>query len=699
MGGGLAEAAPPPSPATFVPSFSSDTSESDLKTGETLFRGSCRYQEGNVLLTADEFRYNSQTNLLIATGHTTLTWGDERLLADELDYYRQKGSFSALHIRVGRYPFYIQGQSADGTIFVQGQSVPGTKTEIFIHHASITYTDPGRWKPAIKAETIVYSPGRYLRMVRSMVGLHNAEIIPLGALDQNLTTAFGLADFSLAVGYRSSLGGTADIGMRVPVLTGVRFGGDLGIYTSRGAMIGPSADYFDSKNDGDIVGWFRSGWISDYGQRLTDVLGNQVPRDREYAEWTHQQRIGDHVTLTADINWWSDSDVIRDFNPKQFYQDQNPDSYVEAMDSGDNYFASVFARFRPNTWEAVQERLPEFSYNLLPSALGGGFYQRLETSAVDLRELPPTGGPELASDRLDAFYEVSYPFTPTNWFAFTPVAGARVTDYFDTQGAAQPGGYLRTLGEVGFDAQMRSSGTFNYQNPVWEIDGLRHLFTPTLSYRYIPDATQGQNFIPKIDGQTFNTYLPPLDLGDVSYLDQLHSENTLRLGLNNTLQTREDGYGSRDLVLFNVADDINFERTAEEPDFSDLHFDLALIPTRWLEYDVTEIVDPEKFQLYEFTSGLILHDGNAWSLHLGNDFVRHEDDNYILDYMLRLNERFQVTFLAEYDARIHVINRVAAGLTQNLANTWKLQYLLVFNGGPNREGKVGFQVQVDVLRF
>ena len=354
-----------------------------------------------------------------------MTRGDERLLADELEYHRLTAPSPPSNIRVGRYPFYISGETAEGS-----------KTEVVIHKARITYTDPGRWKPAIKAETIIYSPGKYLRMVRSMVGLHNEEIVPLGAIHEDLTRAFGFADLSAEVGYRSSLGATADVGLRVPVFTGVRFGGDLGIFTARGAMIGPSADYADPTGNGAFTGYFRSGWISDYGQRLTDVLGDQVPRNREYTEWRHQQYFGDHIKLTGDINWWSDSDVIRDFNPKRFYQDQNPDSFVEALYTGDDSFASVFARFRPNTWEAVQERLPEFSYNLLPAALGAGFYQRLETSAVRLREDTPTGGPELAANRLDAFYELSYPLNPSDWFNFTPVIGGRITDYSDTTGAS-----------------------------------------------------------------------------------------------------------------------------------------------------------------------------------------------------------------------------------------------------------------------
>ena len=103
------------------------------------------------------------------------------------------------------------------------------------------------------------------------------------------------------------------------------------------------------------------------------------------------------------------------------------------------------------------------------------------------------------------------------------MAGARVTHYADTVGAVTAGGYTRTLGEVGFDTALRASGTFDYQNAQWDINGLRHLFTPRLSYRYIPEADRGRARIPQIDRQTFSTYLPPLGLGETRNIDALRA--------------------------------------------------------------------------------------------------------------------------------------------------------------------------------
>ncbi|OYV02301.1 MAG: hypothetical protein CFE26_22260, partial [Verrucomicrobiales bacterium VVV1] len=149
-----------------------------------------------------------------------------------------------------------------------------------------------------------------------------------------------------------------------------------------------------------------------------------------------------------------------------------------------------------------------------------------------LRERPPAGiGPRLVSDRADAYYALTRPFTPREWLTVTPTAGTRVTHYANTTGATAPGGYTRVLGEVGVDAALRASATYAYKNPQWKIDGLRHLVTPRLSYRYIPQGDLGRRFIPAIDRrEPLTSYLRPLGLGDQRSIDDLRATNTLRLG-------------------------------------------------------------------------------------------------------------------------------------------------------------------------
>jgi LPS-assembly protein len=674
-------------PAPDLSDFTADHFSYDDNTKESVARGHAHLIDGDLLFTADEIRFNRKTDVISAVGNAAYTRSTERLLADQIVYHRADGTFTADNLRVGRRGIYIQGRRAEGT-----------RKQLIIHEASITYGEPGSWQPVVQADTIIYSPDRFIRVVHSWIGLGTAELIPIPHLNEDFTGPFALPYMTFNPGYQSSLGGIADFSLEAPVNSWLKAGGDVGLYTNRGVMAGPVADY-GVLGDDDLKGLLRTGFIDDYGNRGVDILGDGIQKDRAFVEWNHQEQLTENVTLDGEVNWWTDSDVFRDFHDREFQAVQEPDNYLESTYTGQNFFASAFTRFQPDTFEPVQERLPELRFDLLPTAIGGGFYERFDASSSLLREFPPDGGPELGSERLDAFYGLTRPIAPVSWFTFTPVAGVRVTDYLDTIGAATPGGDTRVLGEIGFDAALRMSGTFDYRNRTWKIDGLRHLFTPYLSYRYVPASGADPNRIPDIDADTFNTYLPPLELGDARAIDALGPSDTLRIGIDNTLQTRDPVYGSRDLVVVRLADDILFLRQPGQRDYSELHGEVSIFPAKWIDIDSQEIVAPRSGAVHEFESGVTLRDGDVRTIRLATDFVRQEDDDYFAEWTERLNEVYRSLIRFDYDAREHRFDRREIGLIQNLNNSWRLEYTLTFNQGPSREGHFGFNMGIDVIRF
>jgi LPS-assembly protein len=673
-------------PAGTITVFGEDTSL-DLGTTESVFRGHAQVRDQDMLILADEIRYQATTKVAKAKGHVVFTRGGARLIADSLVYNGRDGSFSAVNIRLGAPPVFIEGTSASGT-----------PTEITIEHAHVVYGEPGPWQPNFHAARITYGPGRRLHTEQAEIGIGRVKLLPFPRFQQNLAMPFAF-DVALNAGYRASLGAFVEADVHLPVAPALRLGADLGLYTNRGLMAGPSGRYADPENPEDLHGYFRSGYINDHGDKKTDLLGRRVPEDRAYAEWQHTQRLAENLTLAAQLNWWRDSEVLRDFRPRSFLPVQAPDTFVESVYQGQNYFVSAFARFQPNSFQRVQQRLPEVRFDLLPQALGQGFYHRLNASAAVLREDPIDGGPRRRSDRLDAYYGLMRPYAPRDWAAVTPVAGGRFTHYANTTGAARAGSYTRLLGEVGLDAEMRASGTFAYKNEQWKIDGLRHLFTPRLSYRYRPEAEKGRARIPAIDREVFSTYLPPLGLGDVRHLDDLHAANTLRVGFDNTLQTRDPVHGSRDLIQFNVANDFRFRRRPGERDVSELHAELALLPARWLRLDVYQSLTPQSLALREFNSAITLHDGNVWSLRFANNYLRHEIKDYFVEGRRRINEVFEALARLHYDERRRRFTEQAYGLSHNLGNTWLVSYTVSLYSGRRRESSFGFNVQIDTVRF
>jgi LPS-assembly protein len=696
-----------------VPCFAAQPQRAEFDAKQTEFgangmiigRGhaSIRDASQNLLITADEIVGNRRTGDYTASGNVVLTRGEVRLLADKVVYHDTDKTFAAEHVRLGRAPYYTEGDSAIGS-----------EKEITVHNAKVSFGEPGPWQPTLAASSVTYAADQRVRSEGAFLGLGQGQLLPIPHFEQNLGTPL-LAYAAVNGGYRSSLGVFLEGGVHLPTALGVRLGGDLGIYTNRGVLFGPSGSYSSGDNGAGWHGSFRSGYINDHGDRAHDVLGRDVPEDRGYVEWEHDQQLAPHLTLTAQVKWWSDSEILRDFHPRWFYPVQEPDTFVESVYTGQNFFASAFARLQPNSFQRVQERLPEFRFDLLPTTVGNGFLARGNASFVRLREDPlplPATPPStvstvvnnhpftLRTDRLDVYAALERPIAPADWLAITPIVGGRFTYYSQTLPPAVNESYTRVLGEVGVDAALRASGTFAYKNERWKIDGLRHLVTPRLTYRYIPEADKGNGSIPPIDREAaLSTYLPPLGLGDVRNLDQLHRTNTLRLAIDNTLQTRDPAYGARDLAVLNIANDFRFDPAPGERDVSEIHTELALMPARWLQLDLYQSFSPQNFTLRELNTGITLRDSNAWSARFSNNFLRGVLEDYAIDGRARINESFEFLVRLAYDARARRLNEQAYGITQNIGNTWLISYVVTLYDGPRRESKFGARIQIDTVRF
>ncbi|HEY4300940.1 MAG TPA: LPS assembly protein LptD, partial [Candidatus Didemnitutus sp.] len=545
-----------------VPVASGESSEYDDQSHLIVLRGNAKLTYDDIVVTADELRYNRQTGDAAAKGHLIITRGSRRLVADTGQYNFTNGTLQVDHLRYGQFPLYI---TAD--------LVSGTFDRLVFRHATVFLREENAFAPSITADELVYERNRIVSAEGLKMGFLGSHFIPLPHFHADLHSVL-ISYLSGEVGYRRNLGPYAELGLHLPIAEGVKVGGDVGIYTTRGLMVGPSGTYSRSDGDDTMNGFLRSGYIYDGGDRGVDIRGDPVPSNRGYIAWQHQQTVGDHFTLNGEFNYWSDSEVLRDFKPKWFFPVQQPDSFLEGTYTGDNLVLSAFARANPNPFFRAQDRLPEIRLDLLPTPLAFGITQRFDASLAVLQEDAYENLPGLRSDRIDAYYGLERPYSPVSWLTFTPVAGGRITYYADAIAGRDT--YTRTIGEVGFDAVLRANGTFNYRNEIWEIDGLRHLLEPKISYRYAPRADQGQPYIPNIDSQVFTTYLQPLSIADQRNVDQLDALNTFRFALDNTLQTRDKEYGSRDLLKLDFAADYTFLHQPGRP-LSDLYTEAALM--------------------------------------------------------------------------------------------------------------------------
>jgi len=678
-----------------------------LTEKEYIASGDARLAHRDLVLYADEIIYGTEDRVAVARGNVILIRGAQRLVAEEVTYRYDDGVYTVGRFRVGQ-----------GSLLASGTAGEGKAGGLRVENAVLTYGEPEPLGPTIRARVVTYQPaeddGNATVIVEGgRLGIGSTNIIPLPKLTESPNRP-AISSVKLDAGFSSDLGAELSIAVTAPFTDTLNLGADLGIFTKRGVLFGPIGDYDSFGADGiGARGEFRTGFIQDQGKTGLDIRGNIIQSERGYVEWQHYQVVQPGLTIAGQLNYWSDSYVTRDFRSDGYRNVQTPDTWLEAAKADDNYIVSLFSRVQVNDYSVVQERLPEVRFDGLPVEIGGGIYHRINASVAALREDDPFGNGTTRSDRADLYYGINRPFSPREWFSVTPTAGLRVTHYERLQnnpGSPRSSNYTRVLGEIGFDSKLfETSATWDYKNERWGIDGLRHIITPKIGYRYSPSADVGQADIPGIDRDVNSYYLRPLGIANRRDIDRLPAVNTFRFGVDNVLQTRDATYGSRDLVRLNVAVDQYASSDAattsgDTRGASDVHTFLTLNPAKWLRYDLYNRTVAQSGDNEELNTGLTITDANIWSIRIGTHYLQDNDtarkiQEYTAEYGLRLNEIYSIAAGFRYDSRDGRFTEQTYAFRQRLNRTWTVSYELSLYDGPRRESDVGFGVSLESEGF
>ena len=673
------------SAASSKPELSSDnTIEFDEKSQRLIARGNAELVHEDFFFKADEISFLQLDNAIEARNRISLTQDSMRLVADRISYRITDRSFESGPFRLGEYPLYLVGDSLEGN-----------PDEIQFMRNIMYLNEPDPFSFNIKSRSLNYYPGDKVQVKHATFRIGKVPFFYLPSYEQSIRET--PIRFNFDAGYRGNLGAYVRTSTLFPINESLKAGANLDYYSERGVLVGPAAKYdYTFKPGHTMRGSLESGYISDSGDRDQDILGNDVPEDRGFIEWKHKQKIGEIADITAQVNYRSDSEVERDFRPDAFRDNQEPDSFIEAIHAGDNYFISAFSRFHPNNFQIVDERLPEVGFDLLPTPIGAtGLFHQFNADYAHLKQNGP-GLPDLRSDRFNGFYQLSRPFKLTNWLNIKPIAGGQITHYGDAIGSQ----YTRLLGQLGFDAEATASSTWKYKNKTWGIDGLRHVLRPILRYRYIPEADQGQGRIPQIDDQTFNTSLPIIDLGELRNLDELQEIHVMRLGLENLLQTRYEGnYGSRQLAALNLYQDIRFSKEPGEKTFSNFFTDLELTPIHWFKFNLFNRFDPEELTMEETRTSATITDGDIWELSVSTENLQREIDQYFLDFDYKLNERWLFQLNLGYDTRLNSFTKQEYSVITYLGNSWEVEFEVAFYEGSERENQTQFNINFRLMNL
>jgi LPS-assembly protein len=611
---------------------------------------------GDATLMADSATVDFQTGETVADGSVRIEHGDQLWLGEHINYNFKTHQMRSEQFRTGKPPVFAAGENLSGN----------TTNKIYTaQHVFVTTDDVSDPAVKIRASRVRMVPGQYIEAWNAALFMNGVPAFYFPYYRRNLGEHANNLNF--LPGYRSAFG---------PYL--------LTTYTwwlnddVDGAL---HADYRERRGLGAgpdfnlrLGRWGEAQFKYYYQHDLapnqgTNVLsgGVTIPKNRQRFYFGWQATPATNLNLKAQVNYQSDPLMLHDFFEGEYSRNPQPNTFVEANRYWDNWSLDAETMPRLNNFFDQVERLPDVKLTgwrqeffdtpvYYESESSAGYYRRMLAATNTL--FAGTNGPgyDYAAARADTFQQLLLPEMFFGWLNVTPRMGGRFTYYGHETG---PGGTnsetYRKIFNTGVDVSFKSSQLWtSATNSLLDMDGLRHIVEPSASYAFVPRPGTLPPQLPQFDSQTPGPLLVPIQLPDYNDIDSIDSENVIRFGLRNTLQTMRAGE-LQNLIDWNVLLDWRLHPTASQDTFNDLYSDLVFRPRSWLTLESQTRYDINNSLLNLAYNQITFAPNEWWSWSLGHVYSRggfvDSGDNLISSTMFfRVNDNWGFRATHDFNA-------------------------------------------------
>ena len=269
--------------------------------------------------------------------------------------------------------------------------------------------------------------------------------------------------------------------------------------------------------------------------------------DRYRAQLRHKWQMDPATVGIMEFNKMSDANVIKDYYIRDFQKDMVNGNYASIIRTDKYYTTSFLVQKRLNRFESMIEYLPQLQFQTRSLKIGQtDFYYDGSGSAANLNNLnaAPVNG-VASANRVDTNNQLSYQSNILGWLGIRPFAGTEQT-YFSRGLTGDERNLIRGNFFTGIDLNTRFYRTFDIKSNAlnMEINNLRHVISPTVSYFYAHRPT-----------------VPPGNLAQFDSIDGLNFTNVISPSLENKLQTKRMVGGAMqavDIARFVVGNSYNF---------------------------------------------------------------------------------------------------------------------------------------------
>jgi len=618
-----------------------------------------RYKDA--VLTAQRGRVDTQSGDVTAEGAAHLQQDNQVWTGERLEYNFITRQIHAEKFRTGRVPFYATGE---------GLSANRTNNTYTATNAFVTTDDVEKPGFRVRARHLTIVPGKYFVARDALLYFGDVPAFYFPYYRRNFDGRHGgrQSSFEFTPGYRSVYG---------PFLLGAyNWYWEEQLYGSlhadyrlkRGFGVGPDAFY-----DAGILGQgtVKYYYLRDHkpgflvftnGIPTSATDGAPIDKDRHRLSFIHQVSIQTNLTATVVLREESDPFVSRDFFESEYRDNSQPRSFLDVDRVWPNWSLDLLAQPRVNDFFDTVERLPDAKLTGERQQLGvSPFFYESESSVGFFRhKFANDLTNEFAAYRADTFHQLLLPQTFFGWLNLTPRVGGRFTDYGETDGVnATNRERQRWVFNTGAEVSFKASRIWNgAHSRLLDLDGLRHIVEPSVNYVFVPTPNRAPPQLPQFDSELPTLRLLPVDFPDYNAIDSIDSQNVLRLGLRNKLQTkRKDGV--ENLLNWTLYTDWRIKPRPNQGTFADLYSDLDFKPRSWITLNSETRYSIDGGQWREADHTLTLSPGSAWSWAVGHRYLRSDpalgpdsgNNTVLSSFYYRFSENWAARLQHRFEAR------------------------------------------------
>ena len=635
------------------------------------------------VLTSNSATLSQKSGEVIATGNVKLR-RDGVVWKSELIEY----NFRTKNIKAAQF---ISGNQKT---FIKGMNMIGNQTNGVYLAQNTLFTTEDNNNPHfyIKAKEVEITPGQHAIFRGATFYAGKTPIFYLPYYKRNLKQRPW--SLHLKPGYKSEWGGF--------LLSSIRWQGDetfngefnLDYRTERGIGLGPTIEYENPQWGGGSLNLYRA-YDDD---PLTDSRGIAIDRERDLLQWTHRLKRGS-VTATGVLNYESDEYMRRDFYQDQYLQNTQPNSYFELTKNWSNYNLNVLVQPRVNAFYEEIQRTPDIKLSGTRHQLGNSpFYYDTESSVgyFERRYDYASTNDDYALLRADTLHQIYLPKTYGGWLNVTPRIGARFTHYGESNGpGSTKNSSERYIAHTGVEISTKLSKMMpKFDSKLLGINnGGRHIIQPSLNYAFIPKPNRIPNEVDQFDYEITSPRLLPIELPEYNAIDNIDSQNVLRMSLRNRLQTKRDK-SIVDVIDWDLYADWRLNPEANQNTFADAFSDAYLRPRHWLTLNSNLRYDVDNSLWRTYNHGIALHPkSHRWSINAGQYYYLAQPstsrtdrtDVYYSGLGFNLNENWSFSTRQYYDSKDGRLSQHNYILEKDM-RSWTFYIDLSFRKNNDRRG-------------